>query len=194
MGRRRPKTDRTTLKFRPLPKIGYRQLKDLHAQHHDCLRRRFQGDTMTQIANDTGLSESTVSDVCRGELGSRYLEELEQAASDGVVDVEKMIRGLQEEAVKVHRMIIQGGIDEKSRRLIPDTRLRIMQASADSLLDRGGHGKQTKVHSTHDHSYRVRVGLDALKARGKELGIIDVQPVEDRREVDHAMVEAMPGS
>lgn len=148
------------------PSTHANDLKRLQSRHREILRLAHTGLPHVQIAEQLGITAESVSRTVNSELGAQQLEVLEQGADLEAIDVKGRIDALQLPALDLLEKVLSGDIEEAS------VSLRVK--TAQDMLDRGGNGAVKRVEGTLSGGYLVRVGVEEIKSRARDLGYLDV--------------------
>lgn len=156
-------------------------LQYIRPYHREFARRMVLGQKAVDICADLGVSEARFSIIINSPLFKIELKRLEEARDKGVADVTQTLRELSPLALEqVERTMYHA----KSDRLRFD--------AAESILDRAGYGKSSKleVKATHEHSslteeemkklvmeriQRIRDEASKKEAMEKEADAIDIE-------------------
>ena len=81
-------------------------LKELRTNHRTIIQMKFSGFTNNEIAEKTGMSQSTISQIIRSPLGEAYLNGLQDRAKEDILDVRKKLVSLNKDALKTFERLI----------------------------------------------------------------------------------------
>ena len=105
-------------------------LKELRTNHRTIIQMKFSGFTNNEIAEKTGMSPATVSQIIRSPLGEAYLNGLQDRAKEDILDVRKKLVSLNKDALKTFERLI----DPKTK--APHS---VQYNTAKDILDRNGY-------------------------------------------------------
>lgn len=157
--------DFTTLR---MPRPSLHQLQELKGRHREIIRLAYLGTPRKDIAERFGITEASVTGVLQSELAREHMNMLEAHTDSDCIDARQRLENLQGVAVDYYERILKGDVLEASVS-------HRMKAAAE-VLDRSGLPRMTKVEASSQNAYLVRVGIEELVGRGKELGIVNAQP------------------
>lgn len=159
--------------FGEMPKVAAFQLKNLHAQHREILRRRHVGEKCKDIARDLGVSVSTVSHTVAGQLGMEHMERMAVASDLEIIDVRKELDRQVPKAVLLLADVMEGRVPtpvlSEGQQPVP---LGLRMKAGESLLDRAGLSRIQKVQGQHAHIYLDKEAIERIKARGREMDLV----------------------
>jgi len=121
-----------------------------------------EGQSNERIAQDLSITPVAVSYTLNSDIGREKIEELQVIGDLDTASVIREIHDLIPHALQVHGDIV------KDENMDP----RIRQKSADSILDRGGFGRVTRVEAHMKHEKDVQRGKEEIRKRAVELGLI----------------------
>ena len=105
-------------------------LKELRTNHRTIIQMKFSGFTNNEIAEKTGMTPATVSQIIRSPLGEAYLNGLQDRAKEDILDVRKKLVSLNKDALKTFERLI----DPKTK--APHS---VQYNTAKDILDRNGY-------------------------------------------------------
>ena len=105
-------------------------LKELRTNHRTIIQMKFSGFTNNEIAEKTGMTPATVSQIIRSPLGEAYLNGLQDRAKEDILDVRKKLISLNKNALKTFERLI----DPKTK--APHS---VQYNTAKDILDRNGY-------------------------------------------------------
>ena len=105
-------------------------LKELRTNHRTIIQMKFSGFTNNEIAEKTGMTPATVSQIIRSPLGEAYLNGLQDRAKEDILDVRKKLISLNKDALKTFERLI----DPKTK--APHS---VQYNTAKDILDRNGY-------------------------------------------------------
>ena len=105
-------------------------LKELRTNHRTIIQMKFSGFTNNEIAEKTGMAQSTISQIIRSPLGEAYLNGLQDRAKEDILDVRKKLVSLNKDALKTFERLI----DPKTK--APHS---VQYNTAKDILDRNGY-------------------------------------------------------
>ena len=105
-------------------------LKELRTNHRTIIQMKFSGFTNNEIAEKTGMTPATVSQIIRSPLGEAYLNCLQDRAKEDILDVRKKLVSLNKDALKTFERLI----DPKTK--APHS---VQYNTAKDILDRNGY-------------------------------------------------------
>lgn len=145
-------------------------LTQLRGRHDEILRYHLLGLSNKDISELLNITPQCVCDTLSSPIAQYKLADLRASRDTDTVDVAKEIANLQPRAVELLAKVIAGDPD-----LSPKLRDRI--DAAKDMLDRGGNSKVNKVSASFT-GYVGSVGIEAIKQRARELGLISGTVVE----------------
>ena len=105
-------------------------LKELRTNHRTIIQMKFSGFTNNEIAEKTGMTPATVSQIIRSPLGEAYLNGLQDRAKEDILDVRKKLISLNKDALKTFERLI----DPKTK--APHS---VQYNTSKDILDRNGY-------------------------------------------------------
>lgn len=147
-------------------------LKELRTNHRTIIQMKFSGFTNSEIAEKTGMSQSTVSQIIRSPLGEAYLNGLQDRAKEDILDVRKKLVSLNKDALKTFERLI----DPKTK--APHS---VQYNTAKDILDRNGYKAPDKyvidmtLSTKTDEEIEAEINaLEASINRTKKIGPTEV--------------------
>lgn len=147
-------------------------LKELRTNHRTIIQMKFSGFTNSEIAEKTGMSQSTVSQIIRSPLGEAYLNGLQDRAKEDILDVRKKLVSLNKDALKTFERLI----DPKTK--APHS---VQYNTAKDILDRNGYKAPDKyvidmtLSTKTDEEIDAEINaLEASINRTKKIGSSEV--------------------
>lgn len=153
-----------------LPKESASALKKLRARHRRICQYHAMGMKNVQIALQLNITPQAVGYCLNSEVAAPKIEELVAPGDEQAKDISASVK----EALPKAMMLLEEVLDNKYE----NTSVALKVKVAQDLLDRGGHGKVTRVQGDFRHGYFGQNGLEEIKERAKELGILATKPVE----------------
>lgn len=145
-------------------KVG--DVRSLAQRHHEILDLHVIGKTNQEIADYFGCTAQSVSQIVNSSLGQEKIRLMRGARDAEAFDVRSEIEALLPQAVDVYREILAR--DSAAS-------LALKKRTADTLvMDIAGHKAPTKFQGVVAHLDSTT--LDLLKQRGREAGIITINP------------------
>ena len=123
-----------------------------------------------QIALELGITPQAVGYCLNSDVGVEKTEELVAPGDEQAKDITSNIK----EALPRAMEVLDGIISPTNQ----TASLSLQAKVAQDLLDRGGHGKITKVQGDFRHGYFGVQGLEEIKARAREIGLIKPKLIE----------------
>ena len=149
--------------FPDMPSDSTYQPEKLSQRHNRILRMKVQGIESRNIALAMGISEAQVRYVCDSTLGRDKARELMELEEVDTRAIQRRISELAPMAVDQYRDVLNGDME-----VSPALRMKV----AGEVLDRTGHGRIQIVKGRFEHEHTARIGLDRLKERAMELGLV----------------------
>ena len=148
-----------------------KNLKRIRNIHKEIVRLAMLGAKNTAIADELGVTARLVHMVLSNPIIKEEMSKMQLQADTDTVDIAEQIHSGSKEAVVLLNKVIRG--DEG------DADIRTRVNAAQDLLDRAGYGKITKVQGRIQHGYSGQIGIEAIKRRAREVGIINGTIVEE---------------
>lgn len=111
-------------------------LKELRTQHRNIIQMSFNGFKNNEIAEKTGMTASTISQVLRSPLGKAYMDGLHDRVQESTLDVRKKLIGMNKDALAAFERILNP--NEKA----PHS---VQYNTARDILDRNGYKAPDKL-------------------------------------------------
>lgn len=147
-------------------------LKELRTNHRTIIQMKFSGFTNNEIAEKTGMTPATVSQIIRSPLGEAYLNGLQDRAKEDILDVRKKLVSLNKDALKTFERLI----DPKTK--APHS---VQYNTAKDILDRNGYKAPDKyvidmtLSTKTDEEIDAEINaLEASINRTKKIGSSEV--------------------
>ena len=147
-----------------VPRVAAEDRKKLTDKNLMVIRMAHAGMATKEIAEATGFAERTVTALLASDLGGAHRAKLNFRTDGDTVDIKARIEDLQEKALDVLEQVISGK---------EECSVALKVKTAQNILDRGGNCRVTKVEGKFDHGYMGRVGIELIKSRAKELGLVE---------------------
>lgn len=151
-----------------MPRASMHQLQALKGRHREIIRMHYLGLSRKDIALHFGMSEAAITNILQSDLAKEHLSFLQENTDADCIDARRRLEHLQHSAIDIYEKVLNGDIIEASVS-------QKMRAAAE-VLDRGGLPRLTRTETRSEGAYLLRVGVEELMSRGRELGIIDTQP------------------
>jgi len=135
------------------------QIQKLQDNHREILRLAAIGHKPGEIAQMMGMTQLMISNVLGSELGKAHLNELHETRDDIFLKTAKELEDLLPKATAVFHEILSKEVATN-----PMQRHRV----AESLLDRVGFGKHTKVEQTSTNTSLDLTELARIREKAKE--------------------------
>lgn len=129
-------------------------LNQLKTQHREVARLAFEGFRAVEISTKTSLAISTVRSILCDPLCKAYIANLDEAASDNVIDVRKRLSTMNVKALDV--------IDDMLSLEVPPA---VALRAAHDILDRTGY--QPVQQHQHLHTHLTKSDVEEIKKRAK---------------------------
>lgn len=123
--------------MQPVKTSQYSKLKELKAQHRSICQMSFNGFRNHEIAEKTGMTESTISCILRSPLGEAYINGMHDRVQEQTLDVRKQLIGMNKAA-----------LDSINRILDPKQKapFNVQLTAAKDVLDRNGYKAPDKIN------------------------------------------------
>ena len=163
------------------------EVQEMWQVHHEIVRMKILGFKATEIAEKLNVSAQMVSYTLNSQVVKDKLAVMEGARDADTIEVAKEIAKMFPKALKVYDKIL----DEEDENGLPHSgaSLGLQKATADRVLEVGGHGPVRRIDARHAHAHAhfTAEEIKEIKERGKvaalESGeIVDVE-VEEVAEV-----------
>jgi hypothetical protein len=139
-------------------------LKELRTQHRSIIQMSFNGFKNNEIAEKTGMSQGTISQILRCPLGQAYLNGLHDRAQENTLDVRKKLISLNKDALSTIERILNPA--QKAP-------FNVQLTAAKDVLDRNGYKPSDKFeidvfsHKTDDEIEAEIRAMEAAIARNQ---------------------------
>lgn len=122
-----------------MPQAGaqYSKLKQLKSQHRSICQMHFNGFTNTEIAEKTGMTQSTISCILRSPLGEAYINGMHDRVQEQTIDVRKQLIGMNKSALAAIDRILE------PKNKAP---FNVQLTAAKDVLDRNGYKAPDKIN------------------------------------------------
>ncbi len=133
-------------------------LKELRSQHRNIIQMSFSGFKNNEIAEKTGMSPATISQILRSPLGQAYLNGLIDRAQENTLDVRKKLISLNKDALSTLERILDPQVKAP---------FNVQLTAAKDVLDRNGYKPSDKFeidvfsHKTDDE---IEAEIRAMEA------------------------------
>jgi hypothetical protein len=142
----------------PLGQDRVYEVKEIWYQHQEIIRLMVLGYGNIEIADMTGYTPQTVSNIRNSPIVRERVEELQEGADERTLDIMDRVRQFEPIALKHLELIIQGKVEGVSASLRART--------CENYLSRGGHGTVQKIASVS--GTLSREDIEDLKQRAKD--------------------------
>jgi len=154
-------------------------LKTLKSQHRNIIQMNFSGFKNREIAEKTGLSPTTITQVLSSPLGKAYLNGLNDRAQENTIDVRKKLISLNNDALGTLERILN------PKQKAP---FNVQLTAAKDVLDRNGY-KPSDKFEVDVFSHKTDDEIEA-EIRAMEAAIARNQIAQD----NNSLTEALPPS
>lgn len=138
-------------------------LNELKAQHREVARLKFEGFSPVEISDQTGLALTTVRGILADPLCKGHIDQLNDSADSGVIDVRKKLAEMSKDALEVISEILT----------YPDAPYNTRLSAAKDVLDRNGYAPPQQVN--HAHLHLTTEELHSIKERAKAAGALSIE-------------------
>jgi len=133
-------------------------LKELRTQHRNIIQMSFSGFKNQEIAEKTGMSPATISQILRSPLGKAYLNGLNDRAQENTIDVRKKLISLNKDALGTIERILN------PQQKAP---FNVQLTAAKDVLDRNGYKPSDKFEIdvfSHKSDDEIEAEIRAMEA------------------------------
>jgi len=133
-------------------------LKELRTQHRNIIQMSFSGFKNQEIAEKTGMSPATISQILRSPLGKAYLNGLNDRAQENTIDVRKKLISLNKDALGTIERILN------PKQKAP---FNVQLTAAKDVLDRNGYKPSDKFEIdvfSHKSDDEIEAEIRAMEA------------------------------
>lgn len=149
-------------------------LKELRNQHRNIIQMSFNGFKNNEIAEKTGMTQSTISQVLRSPLGQAYMNGLHDRVQETTLDVRKKLIGMNKDALLTFERLL----DPKTK--APHS---VQYNTARDILDRNGYKAPDKLsvdmHLQSKSDEEIDAEIAAMEAAIARTQNIPKEQVED---------------
>ena len=150
---------------KPVRKKNAHQIVKLWGKQKKILEMKSQGYSIKEIIRATGMEKTSIQHILGSELGRNHMAMIEGASTFEAFDIISKVKALSPVALEIQEMML----------LSDDTSPRLVNDIANKILDRAGHAPVTKTMNANLNVGLTKEDLDAIKARAKELSMVEVQ-------------------
>ena len=137
-------------------------LEQLQTKHREIARLKFEGFKPAEIADQTGMSLSTVRGILSDPLCKAQISKLQDEADENVVDVRRRLAEMNVHALDVIEKILRDDFEQGSTRL----------KAAEGVLDRNGYAPKQQ----HEHAHLHLTGQEITDLKRRVFGERTISP------------------
>lgn len=136
------------------------EITQLWEIHHEIVRRVSLGDRHSEIAKDLGVTDAMVSYTKNSKVAQDKIAIMRGAMDADTVELGQRIQRMAPKALDLLEQVIDGKGAGK------DAHINLRARSAESMLDRAGHGAVKKIMGLHAHLSPE--DIERIKQRARE--------------------------
>lgn len=156
-------------------------LKELRANHRAIIQMSFNGFRNQEIAEKTGMSPGTISQILRSPMGQAYMNGLQDRAQENTIDVRKKLIDMNKDALATLSRILDPKVKAP---------YNVQLSAAKDVLDRNGYKPSDKFeidvfsHKSDEEIENEIRAMEAAVARNQLSQSASVQEAQNSPALD----------